>query len=139
MAAAILITDAAIDPGRVDELVAMPELGGRVSFVGAVRSRNRDRSVESIHYEAYVPMATRVLAEIAAEARERFEVGGVAIHHRIGALRVGDVAVVVAVGAVHRAEAFAAASYAIDEIKRRAPIWKKEIYQDGEAWLSPTP
>ncbi len=122
-----------------DARVTAPDWGGRVCFAGAVRAQNRGRQVVAIHYEAYGPMATRVLAEIGDEAHQRFDVGRLAIHHRIGRLVVGDLAVVVAAGAVHRDAAFLACRYAIDELKKRAPIWKKECYTDGEAWVSCTP
>jgi len=110
-----------------------------VLFIGTVRDENRGREVVSLHYEAYAPMAVREITAIAGEARARFGVQGVAVHHRTGDLALGDVAVVIAVAGVHRAEAFLAARYVIDELKARAPIWKKEIYRDGESWLSHCP
>jgi len=135
----VVLTAAAIDPARVAALVAAPGAGGTVLFIGTVRDENRGREVLSLHYEAFAPMAVREITAIAAEARTRFGVRGVAVHHRTGSLALGDVAVVVAVAGVHRAEAFLAARYVIDELKARAPIWKKEIYRDGESWLSHCP
>ncbi len=128
-----------IDVARVAARVAGREAGGTVLFVGTVRAENRGREVLRLHYEAYAPMAEKVIAAIVAEARTRFGVLALAVHHRTGELDLGDTAVVVAVAAVHRAEAFAACRYVIDELKARAPIWKKEVYRDGEAWLSHCP
>ncbi len=106
--------------------------GGFVTFVGIVRGRGDDgRGVSGLSYEAYEPLAQAAFEEIAGEARERFGDVRIAIVHRIGELSVGDVAVAVAAAAPHRAEAFAACAYAVDELKRRAPIWKKEAYVDG--------
>ncbi len=135
----IRVSTTPLDPAQVEDLVAAPGDGAHVLFGGAVRDRNRGRSVRGIRYEAYVAMATRVLVEIAAETEARFAVSTVAVHHRLGDLQVGDLAVVVAVGAPHRQAAFAACHHVIDELKARAPIWKKEIYTDGEAWISPNP
>jgi molybdopterin synthase catalytic subunit len=135
----IALVTTPIDPARVAALVAAPSAGGTVLFIGTVRDENRGREVVSLHYETYAPMAVREITAIAGEARARFGVHGVAVHHRIGDLTLGDVAVVVAVAGVHRAEAFPAARYVIDELKARAPIWKKEIYRDGESWLSHCP
>ncbi len=115
--------------------------GGVVTFLGVVRERSDDgRPVTGLAYEAFEPMAVQSFEEIAREARERFGDVRVGIVHRVGALRVGDVAVVVAASAPHRAAAFAACAYAIDEVKRRAPIWKKEAYADGGArWRENAP
>ena len=106
--------------------------GGFVTFVGIVRGRGDDgRAVRGLSYEAYEPLAHAAFEEIASEARERFGDVRIAIVHRIGDLLVGEIAVAVAAAAAHRAEAFAACAYAVDELKRRAPIWKKEAYLDG--------
>ncbi len=128
-----------LDPARIETLIETTAAGGRVIFVGSVRSTNRGREVVRLHYEAYEPMALQVLAAIADESRRQFGALAVAVHHRVGELGLGDVAVVVAVAAEHRDGAFAACRYVIDQLKARAPIWKKEIYRDGESWLSHTP
>jgi molybdopterin synthase catalytic subunit len=135
----IALVASSLDPERVEALVATTEAGARVVFVGAVRRHNRGREVLRLHYEAYAPMALRTLEAIAGEARERFGALDVAVHHRLGTLEPGEAAVVVAVAAEHRAPAFAACRYVIDELKARAPIWKKEIYRDGESWLGHHP
>jgi molybdopterin synthase catalytic subunit len=95
--------------------------------------------VEKLEYEAYPEMAEREMDKIAAEAAERFAGARVAIAHRTGLLAVGELAVVVAAAAPHRAEAFAACRYAIDELKLRVPIWKKEFASDGAFWVDDRP
>jgi molybdopterin synthase catalytic subunit len=123
----------AIEPAALESAVRSGD-GGAVTFVGIVRSRADDgRPVTGLSYEAFEPMAIREFRIIAAEARERFGDVAIAIVHRIGELRVGEIAVAVMASAVHRGEAFDACRYAIDEVKRRAPIWKEERYTDGTA------
>lgn len=105
-------------------------------FLGVVRDHNEGRSVRGVAYSAYREMAERVLAEIAAEAAERAGSDRVAIVHRTGELAVGEASVAIAVSSPHRAEAFDACRYVIEEIKKRLPVWKQERYVDGdEAWL----
>lgn len=121
------------------------ELGGRtdgavVTFEGRVRSRNAGRSVRILHYEAYDAMASAVLAEIAREARGRFEIADVVVMHRLGSLEVGEVSLAVAACAPHRAPAFDAVRFVIEQIKERVPIWKREEYEDGSSeWLGGAP
>ncbi len=108
--------------------------GGVVTFVGVVRDTAEDgRSVVGLLYEAFEPMAIAEFERIAAEVRERFGDLRLTIVHRIGELSAGDVAVAVVAAAPHRGAAFEACRYCIDELKRRAPIWKKERYADGQA------
>lgn len=120
---------------EIAALVAAPEAGAVVTFVGTVRDHARGRAVRWLEYEAYAAGCVPIFAELAAEMRARWRVVGVAIHHRVGHLRVGDASVVIAVSAAHRQDAFAACAYAIDRLKERAPIWKKEAYADGEVWI----
>ncbi len=108
--------------------------GAVVTFTGIVRERADDgRIVDGLTYEAYEPMALEEFARIAQEARERWGELQVAIVHRIGDLQVGEIAVAVVMAAPHRAEAFAACAYVVDELKNRAQIWKKERYAGGAA------
>jgi molybdopterin synthase catalytic subunit/molybdopterin converting factor small subunit len=117
--------------------VASPEAGGAVAFVGTVRA---DRgSVVRLSYSAYREMAEDVLREVAEEAAAKWPLEGVSIVHGLGELAVGDVTVVVACSAPHRQDAFEACRYAIDEVKRRAPIWKKESGPGGERWVGLEP
>ena len=120
------------------EGLASDALGGVVTFLGVVRNRSDDgRAVLGLSYEAYEEPAVREFETIANEARERFGEVRLTIVHAVGELDVGAVAVAVAAAAEHRAAAFDACRYAIDELKRRAPIWKKERYAGGEArWKS---
>ncbi|HYV49542.1 MAG TPA: molybdopterin converting factor subunit 1 [Myxococcaceae bacterium] len=126
------------DPLKLDEVVRAvegPGLGGVVTFSGQVRDQTRGRAVIQLEYEAYAPMAERVFAQIAAEAAAKWERSRMAIIHRIGLLRPGELAVVIAASAPHRAEAFDACRHAIERLKQDAPIWKKEIFADGEIWV----
>ena len=112
--------------------------GAVVTFVGLVRDHHAGKRVLGLTYSAYAAMAESVTAAIVAEATARWPVR-LAVVHRLGELAIGDVAIVVAAAGAHRAEAFGAASWAVDEVKRRVPIWKRERYADGtEAWVDPT-
>ncbi len=104
-------------------------------FVGVVRDHNDGRRVRYLEYEAYEEMALPLLAEIEAEVRRRWPVSEVRLEHRLGRLEIGEASVAVAVSSPHRAEAFAACRHAIDTLKQRVPIWKKEFYADGSAWI----
>jgi molybdopterin synthase catalytic subunit len=128
-----------LEEQAVTSLVSGDASGGVVTFVGKVRDHSRGRSVSALEYEAYPEMAEGVFAQIAAEAKQRFAVTAIAIHHRVGHLAVGAVSVVIAVAAAHRGPAFEACRYAIDELKKRAPIWKKEIGPDGAFWVEERP
>lgn len=110
------------------------DCGAVVSFIGTVRSTNRGKTVVRLEYEAYEPMALRVFDQIASTARERWQ-ARLAIHHRIGALEPGELSVVIAAAAPHRADAFEACRFAIESLKKEAPIWKHEIYPDGSSWV----
>jgi molybdopterin synthase catalytic subunit len=120
---------------EVVEAVSGVEAGGVVTFSGAVRSHTRGRQVLRLEYEAYGAMAERVLASIGSEAAERCPGSRLAIVHRVGVLVPGELAVVIAAGAPHRAEAFDACRHAIERLKADAPIWKKEVYADGSVWV----
>ncbi len=115
--------------------VTTPADGALCLFVGVVRAENEGRRVLRLEYEAYEEMALREMEEIAAETCRRHPVTRLRIVHRLGRLELGETAVVVAVSSPHRAEAFAACRFAIDTLKARVPIWKKEHYADGSAWL----
>ncbi len=126
------------DALRVDEVVARvarPGAGGVDVFVGCVRDENEGRAVVLLEYEAYAPMALAEMKRIGEEIESSVAGVRVAAAHRVGALRVGDLAVVCAASAPHRAEAFAACRALIDEIKHRVPIWKREHGPDGAYWV----
>jgi molybdopterin synthase catalytic subunit len=133
------LSDRPLDVGAVVARVSGPGIGGIVTFLGAVRDCARGRQVEHLEYEAYAGMAEREMEKIASEAGQRWPGARVAIAHRSGRLEVGDLAVVVAAGAPHRAEAFEACRFAIDTLKQSVPIWKKEFATDGEYWVDDRP
>ena len=119
--------------------VSSPRAGGTGVFVGTVRDETDGRAVDRLEYSAYEEMASSVLREIAASAAEKWGLEGVAILHGVGEMHVGDVTVVVACSAAHRAEALEACRYVIDELKVRVPIWKKETGPDGSRWIGVEP
>lgn len=130
-----LVTEAVLEPRAVEALVAADDAGAIVTFTGTVRDHARERDVIGIDYEAYAPAAEKQLGSIGIEIVARWPSVRTAIHHRTGYLVPGVASVVIACSSPHRAEAFAAASYAIERIKEIVPIWKKEHYTDGSTWI----
>ena len=125
-----------IDPAQVLTRVGADEDGASVLFLGVVRDHNDGRSVGGVRYDAYEEMAAQVLSEIVEEAARAAGTDRVAAVHRIGELKVGEVSVAIAVSSPHRAEAYEASRYVIEEIKKRLPVWKKERYTQGDTrWL----
>lgn len=120
---------------RVVERVAGPRHGAIATFTGTVRDHHQGKRVTGIEYHAYAEMAERVLSEIGARIETRYDSCRVAIHHRIGPLSIGEASVMIAVAAPHRKEALAGCAEAIEILKSEAPIWKKEYYGDGAAWI----
>jgi MoaE-MoaD fusion protein len=114
---------------------ASEEAGAVATFIGTTRIHSRGRTVTHLDYEAYEGMAEQVMAEIAEGLKGRYELCEVAIHHRIGRVGIGDRSVVIAVSAPHRQDALAACKDAIDTLKERVPLWKKEVYLGGEEWI----
>lgn len=133
------LSDAPLDVAAVVARVAGPDTGGIVTFVGAARDHSRGQRIEKLEYEAYEGMAEREMDAIAAEASAQYGGARVAIAHRTGRLAIGELAVVVVAAAPHRGEAFAACRYAIDTLKQRVPIWKKEFAEDGAVWVDEHP
>ena len=133
------LSDEPLDVSQAVARVNGPGMGGIVTFVGAVRDNARGREIRHLEYEAYPEMAEREMQKIADEAAERWPGCAVSIGHRAGHLEVGDLAVVIAAAAPHRAEAFAACRFAIDTLKETVPIWKKEVATDGEYWVDDRP
>jgi molybdopterin synthase catalytic subunit len=111
--------------------------GAVASFLGVVREQTRGRQVLYLEYEAYREMAIPKMREIADEIRRKWKVDEIAMVHRIGHLEIGEVSVAIAVSAPHRHQALAACAYAIDRLKETVPIWKKEVWTDGEEWVRP--
>src|SRR5262247_1507232 len=129
------ISDAPLELEEVVRAVSVPEHGGIVTFTGQVRAISHGKKIVRLEYEAYRPMAERKLAEIGAAIAAEWPGTRVAIVHRVGALSVGEAAVVIAASAPHRAAAFEACRAAIDRLKESVPIWKKEVAEDGEVWV----
>jgi len=109
--------------------------GAVAVFIGNVRGENLGRRVVELHYEAYVPLALATFGTIAAEVGESWPGVRIAIRHRVGRIAVGDASIVIAAASPHRAEAFQACRYVIERVKQIAPIWKREIFDGGEAWI----
>ncbi len=124
-----------IDPGALIEAVRGDADGAVALFLGTVRDQHDGRQVERLEYHAYPEMAESELRGLEQQALQRFEVSKVALVHRTGSLEIGECSVAVAVGAPHRAPAFEACRFLIDTLKHSVPIWKKEFYDDGEAWI----
>jgi len=128
------ISERPLDAAAIEALVRDDARGGAVTFAGIVRARADDgRDVRGLAYEAQAEMAIAEFEAIAREANERYGDCAIAIHHRVGELAIGETAVVVAVACAHRAAAFEACRFAIDALKERAPIWKRETFADGTA------
>ncbi len=129
------LTTDPIDVGAVARRVVLPECGATVTLDGYAREWTRGRRTLYLVYQAYAPMALSELQRLGREAHERFEIAHIGIVHRTGRTEIGETSVVIAVSAPHRRAAFEACEWAIRELKRTVPIWKKEIFEDGEVWV----
>lgn len=129
------LTNDALDITAVARRVVPPECGATVTLDGYVRQFTKGRETEYLVYEAYEPMALKEMAKLIERARSEFEIAAVGIVHRLGKLDIGETSVVISVAAPHRRAAFAACEWLITELKRTVPIWKKEVYADGEVWV----
>jgi molybdopterin synthase catalytic subunit len=119
--------------------VMLPESGGIDVFIGTVRNATKGKTVLRLEFEAYEKMAITETEKIAVQVFEKWPVQKLLIHHRTGVLAVGEVPVVIAVSAAHRDAAFEACRYVIDTLKQTVPIWKKEVFEDGEVWVASHP
>jgi len=119
--------------------VMAPGCGGIDVFIGTVRDATKGKRVVRLEFEAYDKMAISEMQKLADAVMEKWPVQRVAIHHRTGVLSVGEIPVIIAVAAAHRDAAFEACRYLIDTLKKTVPIWKKEVFEDGEVWVSATP
>src|SRR5687768_15701461 len=129
------LTTEPIDVGQVARRTVPPECGATVTLDGYAREWTRGRRTLYLVYEAYEAMAQQELQRLGREAHERFEIAYIGIVHRTGRLEIGETSVVISVGAPHRRAAFEACEWAIRDLKRTVPIWKKEVFEDGEAWV----
>jgi len=124
-----------LDARRLTQTVASNRDGAVVTFAGIVRGKNRGKKVLFLEYEAYPEMAIRMMKRIGDEIKKTWGLTSVAMQHRVGRLNVGETSVLIVVSAPHRDDAFAACQYAINRFKRIVPVWKKEIFEDGELWV----
>lgn len=132
---AFRLSEEPLELARAIDEVRSERAGAIATFTGTTRVESRGRTVLHLDYEAYEGMAEEVMAEIGAELTGRYDLCAVAIHHRVGRVSIGDESVVIAVSAPHRADALAACRDAIDTLKERVPLWKKEVYEGGEEWI----
>lgn len=121
------------------DLVRSPGCGGIDIFIGTVRNATNGKQVVRLEFEAYERMALKEMGKLAEEAIKKWSVHKVVVHHRTGVLQVGEIPVVIAVSAAHRDAAFDACRYLIDTLKKTVPIWKKEVFENGEVWVAAHP
>lgn len=126
-----------LDPATLVAAVGDPEAGAAVLFLGTTRENTAGRRVERLEYEAFETMAVKEMRRLAQRARRHWALSRIVMVHRIGVVPVGEASVAIAVSAPHRAEAFEAARWLIDQLKAQVPIWKKEYFRGGAAWVEP--
>lgn len=131
----IEISKEPLNVGEIARRVVLPECGATVTLDGYVRQFTKGRETDYLVYEAYEPMALSEMQKLVDSALEKFEIASVGIVHRIGRLEIGETSVVISVSSPHRRAAFEACEWLIKELKRTVPIWKKEVYADGETWI----
>ena len=131
----IEITHKPLDPQPATASVRRDSNGAVVTFLGTTRRTSMDKNVLYLEYEGYVPMALKKLREIADEVAQKWPIQDVSIVHRIGRLEIEDISLVVAIASPHRKEAFQACGFVVDRIKETVPIWKKEVFEDGQVWV----
>ncbi|EFN54497.1 hypothetical protein CHLNCDRAFT_17589, partial [Chlorella variabilis] len=123
-----------LDQARYVSLVSEPAAGAIATFLGVTRDNFQGKATQRLEYEAYVPMAARKLLELCQQACGKWQLCRMAVAHRTGTVLVGEASVIIAVSSAHRREALEACHWAIDELKATIPIWKKEVFEDGEVW-----
>ena len=129
------VTNQPIDLQELVRFVTDPETGAIATFIGTTRNHNDGRKVIALDYDGYPEMAEKELARIGAAARKQWRICRMAIVHRLGPVQITEASVMIAVSSGHREAAFAACRFAIEEIKRTVPIWKKEVFEGGEVWI----
>ena len=135
----IQLMEIPLDVTACYDLVTHDAAGGVSLFIGTVRNQTKGKNVVRLDFEAYAPMAISEMRKIAEQAQSKWQVEKMCIHHRTGTLQIGEIAVIIAVATPHRKAAFEACQYAIDTLKETVPIWKKEIFEDGEVWVAAHP
>ncbi len=131
----IRVTDEVLRPEEAIAAVESPAAGAINLFLGVVRDNNLGRRVSHLVYDAYPAMAEKTMREIAEEAKARFELEECAVLHRTGRLAIGETSLLIAVSCGHRAASFEGGHWLVNEIKKRVPVWKKEVWEDGEEWI----
>ncbi len=129
------ITNEPLNIGEIARRVVPVNCGAIVTLDGFVRQFTKGRETEYLVYEAYEPMALKEMEKLVKQAKEQFAVENVGIVHRLGRMEIGETSVVISVASPHRRAAFEACEWLIKELKRTVPIWKKEVYADGEKWI----
>jgi molybdopterin synthase catalytic subunit len=129
------LTREAIDARAIAELILRPEDGAICLFEGVVRNNSKGKKTRFLEYEAYETMALKTMEEIGTFVRQAWEIGSVAIIHRLGHMEIGETSVAIVITSPHRKASFDACEYAIDRLKKIVPIWKKEFFEDGEVWV----
>src|SRR5215210_751099 len=129
------LTTEPLDVGAIARRVVPSNCGATVTLDGYVRQFTKERETLYLVYEAYQPMALKEMEKLIARARKQFEIENVGVVHRLGKLEIGETSVVISVAAPHRRAAFEACEWLIKELKRAVPVWKKEVYRDGEVWI----
>ncbi len=128
-----------LETSAVEDSLNNEAAGGHVLFLGSVRNHSKGKEVNCLEFESYEPMAMLELQKIAAEIQAQWPVMNIILHHRLGKVKVSEMAVIAGVSAAHRKEAFEACQYLMNRLKETVPIWKKEVYSDGYYWVSSTP
>lgn len=131
----IRVTPDELDTAEAIQAAGSPAAGAINVFLGVVRDNNLGRRVQYLEYDAYPSMAEKVMRELAVEAKERFALEDCAVLHRTGRLEIGEASLLIAVSCGHRAASFEAVHWLVNEIKKKVPVWKKEVWEDGEAWV----
>lgn len=131
----IRVTDEVLSTEQAITAVESRSAGAIDVFLGVVRNTSLGRMVSYLEYDAYPSMAEKVMREIAEEAKERFALESCAVLHRTGRLEIGEASLLIAVSSAHRAKAFESCHWLVNEVKRRVPVWKKEVWEDGESWI----
>jgi molybdopterin synthase catalytic subunit len=131
----IRVTGQVLDPDEAVAAVASPAAGAINVFLGVVRDNNLGRRVDHLVYDAYPSMAEKVMRQLGEEAKQRFGLEECAILHRTGRLEIGETSLLIAISCGHRAESFEGGHWLVNEVKKRVPVWKKEVWEDGEEWI----
>lgn len=139
MSVEVKLSKKPLEPDNCISFVRADDCGAEVLFIGTVRNQTKGKAVRKLFFEAYEPMAIKEMEKIGAHCRKKYKIHKMSFHHRIGELQIGEVPVILAVSAPHRAEAFAACAEAMNLLKRDVPIWKKEYFEGGEIWVAAHP